>query len=267
MSILDSFRIDGHVAVVTGSGKGIGRGIAIALAEAGANVVVAARRQADIDEVVGVIRAAGGRAIAVQTDVNEPGAIERLADAAVNEFGKLTIWVNNHGGNRDGKLIPLNEYEEAEMEWMLHFNFVTAWKGAKEAANRMPPGSSIINITSGAGMNAAPRTGAYGAAKAAMNNMTQTLAVELAAKRIRVNGVAPGPVPTEIFMKTFPLDAAGLAAMGERLAVGRLGTPEDLAACVLWLVSPAGSWVTGQTIAVNGGHVPGSMAVRHEENK
>ncbi|MFN0094610.1 MAG: SDR family NAD(P)-dependent oxidoreductase [Dehalococcoidia bacterium] len=267
MSILDNFRIDGHVAVVTGSGKGIGRGIAIALAEAGASVAVAARRKDDIDEVVGQIQARGGKAIAVPTDVNEPGAIEHLAQATTDAFGKLTIWVNNHGGNRDGKLVTLDDYEESEMEWMLHFNFVTAWKGAKTAAKLMPPGSSIINITSGAGLNAAPRTGAYGAAKAAMNNMTQTMAVELAPKRIRVNGVAPGPVPTEIFTKTFPLDEAGLAAMGERLAVGRLGTPEDIAACVLWLVSPAGSWVTGQTIAVNGGHVPGSMAVRHDEHK
>ena len=151
--------------------------------------------------------------------------------------------------------------------WMVDFNLKTAWLGARAASRVMPPGSSIVNIVSGAGMNAAPRTGVYGAAKAGVINMTMTLAHELSAKRIRVNAVAPGPIPTEQFLETFPLTPREMDDMGGRLLTGRLGVPEDIAACVLWLVSPAGSWVTGQTIAVNGGHVPGSMGVRHAEAK
>ncbi len=265
MSVLGRFRMDGQVAVVTGAGRGIGRGIALGFAEAGASVVVGARRVAEIEEVAAACRAAGGRAIAVPTDVMEPGAADRLAEAAVREFGTLTAWVSNAGGNRDRKMVELMDVEESEWDWMIDFNLKTAWLGARAAARVMPPGGSILNIVSGAGLNAAPRTGVYGAAKAGVVNMTMTLARELAPRRIRVNGIAPGPIATEQFLETFPLDEAGLRTMGENLPTGRLGEPEDIATCALWLCSSAGSWVTGQTISVNGGHVPGSVAVRHAE--
>ena len=267
MTILDQFRIDGHVAVVTGAGRGIGRAIAIGFAEAGADVVIAARRKDEIEEVASACRAAGGKAIAVPTDVMEAGAIDHLARVAQEDLGKLTVWVSNAGGNRDRKMVELADVEESEWDWMVDFNLKTAWLGARAASRVMPPGSSIVNIVSGAGMNAAPRTGVYGAAKAGVINMTMTLAHELSAKRIRVNAVAPGPIPTEQFLETVPLTPREMDDMGGRLLTGRLGVPEDIAACVLWLVSPAGSWVTGQTIAVNGGHVPGSMGVRHAEAK
>jgi 7-alpha-hydroxysteroid dehydrogenase len=267
VNILERFRMDGKVAVVTGAGRGIGAAIAVGFAEAGASVIIAARRQADIDAVATAAMAGGGRALAIPTDVMEPGAIDRLAETAVREFGTLTTWVSNAGGNRDRKMTELVDIEDDEWDWMIDFNLRTAWLGARAAARVMPPDSTIINIVSGAGMNAAPRTGVYGAAKAGVINMTMTLARELAPKRIRVNAVAPGPVPTEQFLETFPLTQEQQDAMGGNLATGRLGEPEDIATCCLWLASPAGSWVTGQTIAVNGGHVPGSMAVRHEEQQ
>jgi 7-alpha-hydroxysteroid dehydrogenase len=266
MTILDRFRIDGEVAVVTGAGRGIGAGIALALAEAGANVVIGARRVQEIEQVAEACRAAGSEAIAIPTDVMKPGAIDALAEAAMQKWGKLSIWVSNAGGNRDRKMVELVDVDEEEWDWMVDFNLKTAWLGARAAARVMGPGGRIINIVSGAGLNAAPRTGVYGAAKAGVVNMTMTLAQELGPRRILVNAVAPGPVPTEQFLETFPLSDQQRAEMGGRLPAGRLGEPEDIAACVLWLASPAGSWVTGQTIAVNGGHVPGSMAVRHRES-
>ncbi len=267
MSILEQFGMKGQVAVVTGAGRGIGRAIAIGFAEAGANVIIAARRVNEIEEVAAACRAAGAKAIALPTDVMEPGAIDRLAETAVREFGTLTTWVSNAGGNRDRKMLELADVEETEWDWMIDFNLKTAWLGARAAIRVMPPGSSILNIVSGAGLNAAPRTGVYGAAKAGVVNMTMTLARELAPKRIRVNGIAPGPIPTEQFLETFPLEQSQMDAMGANLPTGRLGVPEDIATCALWLCSPAGAWVTGQTISVNGGHVPGSMAVRHEEQR
>jgi 7-alpha-hydroxysteroid dehydrogenase len=266
-SIFDLFRLDGHVAVITGGGRGIGRGIALAFADAGADVIVAARRKADVDEVAGQVQARGRRGIGVAVDIMEPGAIQGLVDLAMREFGKLTIWVNNAGGNRDRKMQELADVPEEEWDWMIDFNLKTAWQGAVAASRVMGPGSSILNIVSGAGLNAAPRTGVYGAAKAGLINMTMTLAHELAPKRIRSNAIAPGPIPTEQFLETFPLSEDQLAAIGGRMLTGRLGRPEDIATCALWLVSEAGSWVTGQTIAVNGGHVPGSMALRHEESR
>ena len=261
MTVMDDFRLDGHVAVITGGGRGIGEGIAVAMAEAGADVVVGARRTNEIEAVAKRVEGLGRRGLAVTTDVLEPGAIERLVSAAVDAFGKITIWVNNAGGNQDRQVRDIVDMADDAWDEMIRFNLTTAFQGIKLAVPHMPRGSSIINIVSGAALNAAPHTGAYGAAKAGVVNMTMTLARELADRRIRVNGIAPGPVPTEMLRQTFPMTEEQLGRFGESLPVGRLGTPADIGAAAVYFASPAGSWVTGQTLAVNGGHVPGSMAL------
>ena len=261
MSVMDDFRLNGHVGVVTGGGRGIGEGIALAMAEAGADVVVAARRENDLAAVVKKIEERGGRGLAVPTDVLQPAAIENLATKTVEAFGKITVWVSNAGGSQDRKVRDLADTPDDVWEEMMRLNLTSAFQGARAAIPHMPEGGSIINIVSGAALNAAPHTGAYGAAKAGVVNMTMTLARELADQRIRVNGIAPGPIVTEQFTDMFPMSDDQLASFGKRLPTGRLGEPSDIGAGVVYLASQAGSWITGQTIAINGGHVPGSMAV------
>ena len=252
MGLVDRFRMDGYGVVVTGSGQGIGRGIAVGLAEAGANVVVTARRQGDLEETARLIGAAGARAVIVAGDIREEGINDRLAEAAVSAFGRLDTWVNNVGGSDEKATRLLVDTPDEIWRSQLELNLTAAFIGAKAAAHRMTNGGCIINISSGAGMRGSPRTGPYAAAKAAMLNLTQTMALELA-PRIRVNAVSPGQVPTEAFLQVLEADESRLAEMAAATPLARLGTPEDIAAAVLFLASPAGSWVTGEHILVAGG--------------
>ena len=253
MGILDRFRLDGTAAVVTGSGQGIGRGIAVGLAEAGADVVITARRADDLRETARLVEAAGRRAVVVAGDIREDGMNDRLARAALEAFGRLDAWVNNVGGSDEKTTRLLVDTPDDVWRNQLELNLTAAFQGAKAAATHMADGGVIVNIASGAGMRGSPRTGPYAAAKAAMLNLTQTLALELA-PAIRVNAVSPGQVPTEAFRQV--LGMAGDERLAELAAVtplARLGTPEDIAAAVVYLVSPAGSWVTGENLLVAGG--------------
>lgn len=252
MTILDQFSLAGRVGVVTGSGQGIGRGIALGLAEAGADVVVTARRRHDLDETAHAVEAAGRRAVILAGDIRDAGMPERLAAAAVEELGQLDIWVNNVGGSDDKALRPLVETLDATWRDQLELNVTSAFLGCKAAAGRMAPGGSIVNIASGAGMRGSPLTGPYAAAKAAMLNLTQTLALELAPD-VRVNAVSPGQVPTEAFAEVLGVDEARRAELVADTPLGRLGTPQDIAAAVVYLASPAASWITGQNLLVAGG--------------
>ena len=251
----DLFALQGEVAVVTGGGRGIGEGIARTLAAAGAKVVVAARREDEIETVAAQIRADGGEAIAVPTDVTDDDAVDGLARAAVAAFGRLSIWVNNAGGS--AARLPMTELSRADWDQCLALNQTAVWIGIVAAAKHMTTGS-IINISSGAGTGPVPGSGHYGAAKAAVNSLTMTAAAELA-PRIRVNGVAPGAIPTEIFRKALGItNDEELAAVEAQwnIPLGRLGTPLDIGAAVLFLCSPAASWISGETLRVGGGAKP-----------
>ena len=256
MGILDRFRLDGQVAVVTGAGKGIGRAIAIGLAEAGADVVLASRTQADLDGVAEEIRALGRRALPLATDATSYEALERLATATVAAFGKLTIWVNNAGGIPDATPRYLTRTSEDNFDAQIALNLKAVWMGAIVAARHMADGGgSIVNISSRSAFGAQVKNGPYGAAKAAVNSLTSTLSVELAPS-IRVNAVAPGPIPTENFDECMGTDTPEkreklLAAIG--IPLGRYGDPEDIAAAVVYMASRAASWVTGQCLYVSGG--------------
>ena len=246
------FNLSDDVAIVTGAGRGIGEGIATTLADAGAAVVCAARRLDEIERVAAGIRARGGKAIAVVTDVTDNSAVEALAAAAVREFGHLDIWVNNAGGSPIQT--PLTELDPAEWEATLRLNLTAVWVGTNTAARHMRDGGRVVNISSRAAVMTVPGSGHYAAAKAGVNSLTVTFAKELG-PRIRVNCVMPGAVPTEIMMTAMRLDDADLATLERRLRLPmrRLGTPEDLGAAVLYFVSPASSWVTGQVLSVDGG--------------
>ncbi len=255
--ILDQFKLDGQVAVVTGGGRGIGEGLALGLAEAGADVVVAARRTEEVEAVADKIRAIGRRALAVTTDVMDIAQVGSLAETTLAEMGRLDCWVSNAGGADDRVPRTLLDMPERQWDFQLNLNLKAVWTGAQAAARIMKDngGGTIINISSAAAGVASPFNGPYAVAKSGVNNLTQTLAAELAAFGIRVNGVSPGPIPTEVFLEFLNLTEDDIPKLGERFQIplGRVGTPEDIAPAVVYLASPASSWMTGHTISIKGG--------------
>ena len=250
MSVLDRFRLDGRAAVVTGSGQGIGRAIALALADAGADVAINARRRSDLEATAAEIESRGRRALIVEGDIRDFS--ETLADRAVEAFGRLDVWINNVGGSDDKDVHTLADTPDDTFRAQLELNLTSAFQGCKAAARRMGEGSAIVNITSGAGTRGSPMTGPYAAAKAGLINLTQTLALELAERGIRVNCVSPGPVVTEAFREVLGVEDK-LDELARTIPLGRTGTPEDIAAMVLLLSSPAGGWITGEHHLVAGG--------------
>ena len=246
------FDLSDDVAVVTGAGRGIGEGIATTLADAGAAVVCAARRGDEIERVAAGIRARGGRAIAVTTDVTNDDAVEALAQAALAEFGHLDIWINNAGGSPIQT--PLTQLDRKEWDATILLNLTALWVCTNTAARHMRDGGRIVNISLRAAVSTVMGSGHYSAAKAGVNSLTQTFAKELG-PRIRVNCIMPGAVPTEIMMTAMKLEDNDLPALEKRLRLPmrRLGTPDDLGQAVLYFVSPASSWVTAQILSVDGG--------------
>ena len=257
MGIIDSFRLDGQVAVVTGGGRGIGEGIALGLAEAGADVVVAARRTEEIEAVADKVRGLGRKALAVTCDVMQIDQVQMLAQRTFDEMGALSCWVSNAGGADDRVPRTFLEMPERQWDFQVDLNLKAVWTGAQAAGNIMKDngGGSIINISSQAANRASPNNGPYAVAKSGVNNLTQTLAVEMAPLAIRVNSVSPGPIPTEVFLEFTKMSEDDIPQMGKMFGVplGRVGTPEDIAPAVVYLASPAASWMTGQDIVINGG--------------
>lgn len=249
---IDAFSLTGRRAVVTGGSKGIGRGIAMALAEAGADVVVAARSAGQIEAVVDEIRALGRRAAGVRCDVTVPDEVEALAARAAEELGGLDIWVNNAGGLPDATPRYLTRTPVDRFEAQIDLNLKAVWLGCVAAAGQMTDGGAIVNISSRGAVGPQLKNGPYGASKAAVNSLTQTFAVELA-PRIRVNAVAPGPIPTENFNESTNFPEGQPLEKLLRIPLGRLGTPEDVGQAVVFMASPAASWITGQCLYVTGG--------------
>ncbi len=184
--------------MVTGGGRGIGEGIALGLAEAGADVVLAARRSNEIEAVAERVRGLGRRALAVITDMMEIEQVQALAEKAFSDMGALTCWVSNAGGADDRVPRTLLEMPERQWDFQMNLNLKAVWTGAQAAGNIMKEngGGTIINISSQAANRASPHNGPYAVAKSGVNNLTQTLSVEMAPLAIRVNSVSPGPIPT-----------------------------------------------------------------------
>ncbi len=243
------FSVEGQVAIVTGAGKGIGRACALALAQAGADVAVAARTRPDIDAVADEIRAAGRRAIAVTCDVNDDAALDRLVQSTVAELGKVTILVNNAGGAgpNDPRRMP-----GADFAKVLAWNVVPAYALIQKCVPRMREagGGAVVNISSSAARYAQKHFSAYGAAKAALNQMTRNLAQDFA-PHVRINAIEPGSILTDALRPY--LTPERNAAMLERTPLARLGEIEDIAAAALFLASPASGWITGKVLGVDGG--------------
>jgi 7-alpha-hydroxysteroid dehydrogenase len=253
MSLIDRFRLDGRVAVVTGSGQGIGRAIAWGLADAGCDVVLNARRVSDLEVTARGVSDRERRSLIVDGDLRDYS--ETIAERTLDTFDRLDIWVNNVGGSDEKTVRELVDTPDDIFRSQLELNLTSAFQGCKAAAARMEPGSAIVNIASGAGTRGSPRTGPYAAAKAGMINLTQTLALELAPRGIRVNTVSPGPVITEAFREVLGVgdQQDKVDAIASTIPLGRTGTPDDIAAAVLYLASPAASWITGEHLLVAGG--------------
>lgn len=249
----DLFRLDGKVAVVTGAGRGIGRGIALGLADAGATVVLTARSADQLERTAAEIEARGGRSSVVAADITDEATVPALVDHATEAHGALDIWVTNAGTSDHPGTFPVVDFPDWHWDAQLALNLRPHFVAAKACAAVMSPGSSIIGISSIAGNRPAVNFAAYGAAKAAMNNLTETLSIELAPKGIRANAVSPGQVPTEATTRIGGVAPEDFESLGANIPLGRIGTPTDIAAAVLYLVSDAGSWVTGQNLIVAGG--------------
>lgn len=249
--ILDRFRLDGKVAIVTGGGQGIGRATALALAEAGADVVVAARTAADVQAVADEAAALGRRALAVAADVMEDADLDRIVATAVGELGRLDLLVNNAGGTPPR---PALDTSRGFLERALAFNAVSPFLLSVRAARAMVDTvgeGAILNISSRSSQQNVPGFAAYGTAKAALNKLTEALAIEWA-PRVRVNALSVGAVATRA-LDVVLQDEGMRRTLEEGTPMGRAGEPEDIAAAALWLLSPAGGWVTGKVVEVDGG--------------
>lgn len=246
---------DGEVALVTGGSSGIGRAAGLAFAAQGARVVVASRRSEESAETVSLIKAAGGDAVYVKTDVTKAAEVEELIRSAVERYGALNFAFNNAGIEGDG-FVPVAKYSEDMWDEVIDINLKGVFLSMKyEIPRILESKGAIVNMASVAGLVGGRLGAAYYASKHGVVGLTKAAAMEYAHKGIRVNAVAPAVIVTPMGERLFFHDAALAARVTSMHPIGRLGTVEDVANAVVWLCSKNASFITGHTLPVDGGFV------------
>lgn len=243
--------LDDKVALVTGASGGIGRQTAVRLAENGARVIAHySSRREGAEQTAAAVQAAGGEVTIVQADLSHGDGVKQMfAEVDGKGGGRLDILVNNAGA---GESSSIGAIEEEEIDRMYRVNFKSPILVTQQALGRLNDGAAIVNVSSMSGLMAQPPGFAYAMSKAAVNSFTQSMAIELAGRNIRVNAVAPGPVDTDLINGYRGSDDAMRMLTGMS-ALGRLGTPDDIAQIILFLASPTSGWLTGQIIQASGG--------------
>lgn len=251
-----SRRLEGRRAIITGADSGIGAAVAIAYAREGADVVLShlPEEQSDADRIIAFAEASGRNVVDVPGDIRDPQHAAELVKAAVDKLGGVDIIVNNAG--KQVSVEDIEDLGERQIRETFETNVYPMYRLIKEALPHLPPGSTIINTTSIQAYSPLPHLLDYAATKAAINNFTKGLAMQLAPKGIRVNAVAPGPVwPSLQVSDGQPLEA--LPKFGHDTALGRAGQPAEMAPCFVFLASQESSYVVGETLNANGGmHSP-----------
>ena len=255
MTILDKLKLDGKVIIMTGAGRGLGREMALALADAGADIVAAARTQAQIDETAVRVRAKGRRCLAISTDVTNAASVKTMVEAAVTEFGHIDVLVNNAGGASSGWNKPVEAITDEQWRGGMDLNISSAFYCCRAVLPHLlrQGGGKIINVTSGVGVRAMRHNYMYATAKAGMINFTRAMAFNYADKNIQINLILPG---------IFPHDDPVMMQFwqgGKFIPVGRVGKDDELGpACVL-LASDASNYMNGEMIALEGGGFAGGQ--------
>jgi 3-oxoacyl-[acyl-carrier protein] reductase len=255
------FDLHGKTAVVTGGGRGIGRGITFALASAGANVVLAGRHPDPLESAAVQARALGVSAVPVVADITVRQDLDRLAAVGRELTGYIDCWVNNAGSARPQDVGPLADLTESQWDAVIDVNLKWTFFACQVAARAMMPGGgsprgggSIINISSRSGSQPNPMTGQYGAAKAGLENLTATMAVEWGHHGIRVNAVAPGLVLTPENAQSGSMSRPSRRQRQiDTVPLRRLGSVDDIGAACVFLASDEAGWITGETMQITGG--------------
>ncbi len=250
MNVIERFRLDGRVALVTGASSGLGVAFALALAEAGADLAIGARRVERLDGLRGEIERLGRRCLTVRTDVTVPEECDEFAERAVAELGRIDVLVNSAGV---GASVPASRETPEQFRFVVETNLMGSYWMAQAAGRRMGPGSSIINVSSILGLTSTglPQA-AYAASKSGLIGLTRDLAQQWSGRKgIRVNAIAPGFFPTEMTDELTEDYLEGIVT--RRVPLGRLGRLEECASVVVFLASEAAAYVTGVCLPVDGG--------------
>ncbi len=261
------FSLKGKAVVVTGGGRGIGRGISLAMARAGASVVLTGRTAAALQATAAEIEALGARAVPIPSDITHADDIARIVETTLAEFGYIDGWVNNAGSADPADVGPLMDMNEGQWDRVVDLNLKWTFFCAQAAARTMTRGGSIVNISSRSGSQPCPMTGQYGAAKAGIENLTATAAVEWGHLGIRVNAIAPGVVVTG--NSTIMASDSRRRRQIETVPLRRLGRVEDIGPLAVYFVADESEWISGTVVQATGGsRIPvGLLSYLHRINR